>query len=135
MRLYWRIEFSYIHENFWNIVREAAMDFAGTFDTTNALSGMFLWIVFSFLASLINCDIQRMMRQNPLLIHMFGFTAFFFLFTLIDANNKTSLKTVWFKTFFVYLLFVMMTKAKWYFVLPVLHSCQVQNGNSERTET
>lgn len=96
------------------------MDLSGTFDTTNALSAMFLWLVFGFLASLINCDLQRVIAHNPLTIHIFGFTAFFFLFTLLDGNNKTSIGTVWFKTFYVYILFVLMMKAKWWFVLTVL---------------
>lgn len=96
------------------------LDFSGTFDTTNAMSAMFLWIVFGFLASIINCDLQRIIAKNPIVIHLFGFTAFFFLFTMLDSNNKTSIEVVWFKSFFVYVLFVLMTKARWYFVLAVL---------------
>jgi hypothetical protein len=96
------------------------MVFQGTFDTTNALSGMFLWVTFSYLAGLLNCDLQRWMHHQPLLLHAFGVTAFFFLFTLIDSSNTASVTTVWLKTLFVYALFVLMVKSKWYFVLPVL---------------
>jgi hypothetical protein len=90
-----------------------------TFDTTNALSGMFLWIIFGYLATLLNCDLQRFLRTNPLWIHAFGLTAFFFLFTILDANNK-SVYQVWLKTLMVYILFVLMTKSKWYFIVPVI---------------
>lgn len=95
------------------------MNFVGTFDTTTALAGMFLWIVFNYLSGMLNCDLQRLMK-NPLVLHMVGLTAFFFLFALLDTNNKTSILIIWLKTVFVYAMFVLMTKSKWYFVLPVL---------------
>lgn len=96
------------------------VDFSGTFDTTNALSGMFLWLIFGYLAGLLNCDLQRFLQSHPVWIHVFGITAFFFLFTILDSNNKTSIGVVWVKTLFIYMLFVLMTKSKWYFVVPVL---------------
>ena len=91
-----------------------------TFDTTNALSGMFLWVIFGYLTVLINCDIQRILRNSPWCLHLAGLTAFFFLFTVLDGNNKGHIGTVWLKTLFIYVLFVLMTKSKWYFVVPVL---------------
>lgn len=91
-----------------------------TFDTTFALSGIFLWMSFGFLSTIMNCDIQRSLRSNPLIFHFVGLTAFFFLFTILDANNTVSVLMVWLKTMFVYVMFVLMTKSKWYFLLPVL---------------
>jgi len=97
------------------------MDFSGTFDTTNALSGMYMWLIFGYLSQLINCDIQRYMNSNALVTHLVGITAFFFLFTLIDNNNRdVTIGMIWFKTLFIYGLFILMTKSKWYFVVPVL---------------
>lgn len=96
------------------------MDFSGTFDTTNALSGIFLWITFGYMAALLNCDLQRFLKHNPLAIHVVGLVAFFFLFTLLDTNNKGDISTIVIKTVFVYVLFMMMTKSKWYFVVPVI---------------
>ena len=90
-----------------------------TFDTTNALSSMFLWLIFGYLATLLNCDLQRFLKSNPLWIHAFGLTAFFFLFTILDSNNK-NIYLVWLKTILIYLLFVLMTKSKWYFIVPVI---------------
>lgn len=96
------------------------MDLSGTFDTTNALSGMFLWIIFGYLATMLNCDLQRFISMHPLFVHFMGLTAFFFLFTILDSQNKSSLNLIYLKTVLVYALFVMMTKSKWYFVVPVL---------------
>lgn len=96
------------------------MLFSDTFDTTYALSSMFLWIAFSLLVVMINCDVQRLVKSNPIVMHLLGLTAFFFLFTLLDSNNKQALYIIYFKTMLVYFLFVLMTKSKWYFVVPVL---------------
>jgi hypothetical protein len=93
--------------------------FSGTFDTTNALAGMFLWLIFGFLSHLINCDLQRFLLTNPYWIHFFGIVAFFFLFALVD-NNSTSIGIVWIKTILVYILFIFMTKARWFFAVPIL---------------
>lgn len=97
-----------------------ALDISNTFDSTTALSGMFLWIIFGYLSALLNCDLQRFLKHHPMFIHLMGIVAFFFLFTLIDTNNKTSILNVWIKTLFIYVLFVLMIKSKWYFVVPVL---------------
>jgi hypothetical protein len=91
-----------------------------TFDTTYALSAMFLWIMFSYLANMLNCDLQRMLKSNLMVVHLCGVLTFFFLFTLLDPNNKSSIGVIWLKTLIVYILFVLMTKSKWYFVVPVL---------------
>ena len=96
------------------------MDFSGTFDSTNALACMFLWLIFGFLTTMVNCDIQRFLNDYPIVFHSFGFVAFFFLFTLMDTNNKSSIGVIWIKTFFVYILVILMTKSKWYFIIPVL---------------
>lgn len=94
--------------------------FSQTFDTSFALSSMFLWILFGYMAITLNCDIQKMMHKNQFMIHLFGVVAFFFLFTLLDSNNQKHVGIVWLKTLVVYTLFVLMTKSKWYFVTPVL---------------
>lgn len=96
------------------------LDLSGTFDTTNALSGIYLWIIFGYLSTTLNCDLQRFLLKNPIFTHLMGWTAFFFLFTLLDTNNKTSFSIILIKTIFVYIMFVLMTKSKWYFVVPVL---------------
>jgi hypothetical protein len=96
------------------------VDLSGTFDTTNALSSMYLWLIFGFMSALLNCDLQRMIQNNPLMMHAFGLTAFFFLFTVLDSKNNNSVLNIWLKTMFIYVLFILMTKSKWYFIIPVL---------------
>lgn len=93
---------------------------AGTFETSTALSGIFLWILFSYLSRILNCDLQRLMNSNPLVVHFIGLTTFFFLFTIIDTKNNTHIAMVWLKTLVVYVAFVLMTKSKWYFIIPIL---------------
>jgi hypothetical protein len=117
--------------------------FSGTFDTTNALAGMFLWLIFGFLSHLINCDLQRFLLTNPYWIHFFGIVAFFFLFALVDTNS-TSIGNVWFKTILVYILFIFMTKARWFFAVPVLillvitqsikKDIEIKNKNNQDTK-
>lgn len=97
-----------------------SLDSPLSFDTTFALSGLFLWSIFGFLSTSINCDLQRFIKRSPIFYHLIGLVAFFFLFTLIDTNNKASVSLTWFKTIYVYVLYVLMTKSKWFFVLPVL---------------
>lgn len=96
------------------------IDITKAFDTTNALSGLYLWLLFGFLSVLVNCDLQRFIKQHPVIMHLVGILAFFFLFTIIDTDNKVSIGTVWIQTLFVYFIFMLMIKSKWYFVVPVI---------------
>lgn len=96
------------------------IDFSSSFATTNAMSGMYLWLLFGLLSSHINCDMRRIMSSNKIAMHMISLIAFFFLFTVVDSSNNSNLLTTWVKTVVVYVLFVMTTKSKWYFVIPVL---------------
>lgn len=90
------------------------------FDTTDALSLILLWIVFSYLTVLLNCDLQRLLTKSPLFLHTMAFVAFFFLITNMDPNNSADIHMVAGKTLFVYVIFVLVTKSKWYFALPVI---------------
>ncbi len=96
------------------------IDFSGTFDSTNALSAMYLWILFGYLSVLLNCDLQRFIQSHPLVMHLVGVVAFFFLFTVLDSKNTSSISVVWLKTVLIYIMFVLLTKSKWYFVVPVM---------------
>lgn len=95
------------------------MDYS-TFDTTFALSSFMLWLLFSYLTNLMSCDFQRFMKQHEMFKHFIALLAFFFLFTILDANNNAPVYIIWFKTLFVYGLFLMTMKAKWFFVTTVL---------------
>ena len=91
-----------------------------TFDTKTALSALYLWLLFGFLSSMVSCDIQKWMMKDLFFRHFIGIIAFFFLFTVLDTNNKSSAGNVWIKTIIVYFIYILMTKSKWQFALPVL---------------
>jgi len=93
---------------------------ANTFDTKTALSGLYLWLLFGYLSTMVSCDLQRWMKDSLLFRHFVGIIAFFFLFTLTDTSNKVPIGALWLKTFFIYGIFLMMVKSKWYFSVPVI---------------
>jgi hypothetical protein len=90
------------------------------FDARNALSGLYLWLLFGYLSSMVSCDMQKWMQDSIMFRHFVGVVAFFFLFTVIDNTNTSPIYYIWIKTILVYFLFLLMVKSKWYFSLPVL---------------
>lgn len=101
-------------DNFYNLLSTK------TFETTSALSAFYMWIAFNYLASLLNCDIQRFIATNPSSKHLVGLLTFFFLFTVLDPMNNAGVLVLFLKTLFVYIIFVALIKSKWYFVIPSL---------------
>ena len=95
-------------------------DLRKTFDTKSALTGLYLWLLFGFLSTMVSCDIQQWMHHSIVFRHFVGIIAFFFLFTVIDKDNKSHISLLWLKTFFIYGIFLLMVKSKWYFSIPVL---------------
>ncbi len=91
-----------------------------TFDTKTALSALYLWLLFGFLSTMVSCDLQRWMIHNPIFRHFIGIVAFFFLFTVLDTTGIHSVGQIWTQTIIVYLIYILMTKSKWQFALPVL---------------
>ena len=89
------------------------------FDARTAIVGLYLWLLFGFLSNMVSCDIKRFMN-NVYFRHFIGLVAFFLLFTITDKDNDLNIGGIWVKTFFVYFIFLMMTKSKWYFSIPVL---------------
>ncbi len=81
---------------------------------------MYLWIIFGFLSTMLNCDIQKAMRTSPAILHCMAILAFFFLFTVLDSANNAPLWKLWGKTLIVYALFLMWIKSKFYFSIIVL---------------
>ena len=89
------------------------------FDARTAIVGLYLWLLFGFLSNIVSCDIKRFMN-NVYFRHFIGLVAFFLLFTITDKDNDLNIGGIWLKTFFVYFIFLMMTKSKWFFSIPVL---------------
>jgi len=89
------------------------------FDARTAIAGLYLWLLFGFLSSMISCDIKQFMN-NIYFRHFIGLISFFLLFTITDKDNNLNVGGIWLKTLFVYFIFLMMTKSKWFFSIPVL---------------
>lgn len=91
-----------------------------SFDVKFALSALYLWLLFGYLSSMVSCDLQRWMMTSGIFRHFVGIISFLLLFTVLDTTNSIPVHMLLLKTFVVYIVFVMMTKSKWYFALPVL---------------
>ena len=89
-------------------------------DTSDALTGLYLWLLFGFLSTMVNCDIQKLMIENQMFRHLCGVLAFFLLFTILNKNRRNHVFTIWQKTIYLYVLFLMLIKSKWYFSIPIL---------------
>ena len=85
-----------------------------------AVAGLYLWLLFGFLSSIVSCDIKRLMTHNVFFRHVVGIISFFLLFTVLEPDNEMDVVSIWIKTFYIYLIFLLMTKSKWYFSIPVL---------------
>ena len=96
------------------------MSYADTFDTTHAITTMFLWLTFNYVDPILNCDLQRILVNSDLAKHVLGIIAFYFLFTTIETSKKSSIAQMWLKTVTTYSIIMMMTKARWFFVVPAL---------------
>ena len=87
--------------------------------TTDTLSNVVLWMIFGTLVTMLNCDLQVSIRNNPIFLHVMAFTAIFFLFTLLDNDHTRSLPTACLQSLYVYVLFLMLIKSKIYFLIPI----------------
>jgi len=68
---------------------------------------------------MISCDLQDWIRSSPLFRHFIGIIAFFFLFITINPD-KMSIGLLWTKTIAMYGVFLLITKSKWYFTIPLI---------------
>ena len=91
-----------------------------SFDIRFAISALYLWLLFGYLSSMVSCDMQRMMQNNEIFRHFVGIISFILLFTTLDNENNDYLFATIQKTLVVYAIFLLLTKAKWYFSIPTL---------------
>jgi len=89
-------------------------------DVRASIAALYLWLLFGFLSSIVSCDIKHLMTHNLFFRHIVGMIAFFLLFTVIDPDNDSDIFNIWIKTIYIYFIFLLMTKSKWYFSIPVL---------------
>jgi hypothetical protein len=90
------------------------------FDIRTAIAGLYLWLLFGYLSSLVSCDIKQYITKNAYFRHFIGLVSFFLLFTVVDKDNNLDIINIWLKTCYTYFIFLLMTKSKWYFSIPTL---------------
>jgi hypothetical protein len=88
-------------------------------DVRTAIAGLYLWLLFGFLSTMVSCDVKRLMTTNVYVRHVVGIISFFLLFTVIETENEMDIFSIWTKTIYIYFIFLLMTKSKWYFSIPV----------------
>ena len=77
---------------------------------------LYLSVIMGF-KSVVNCDVQRLLKKNVYANHFAVFCAFLFL---ISVNNTLlSLRAIWIKSIVVYFLFMLFIKSQLWTVLTV----------------
>lgn len=77
---------------------------------------LYLSVVMGF-KSVVNCDVQRLLKKNVYANHFVVFCAFLFLISL--NNTLLSLSDVWIKSIMVYFLFMLFIKSQIWTVITV----------------
>jgi len=77
------------------------------FDSMQALSILFLSLLFGY-KSMLNCELQRILKNNVYINHIITFFCFLLLFSIFDANEE--LYTILGKSIATYLLFMLFIK-------------------------
>lgn len=89
-----------------------------------ALSLLYLIIMVKYFDPMISCDVQRFFTENILAKHVLAFVAIFFLVVLAEnPADRDPNATIWdyvINTAQIYGLFVLSTKGKAMFAIPVL---------------
>lgn len=97
-------------------------------DTTFILASAFLWVVSGIFT--IGCDLQKQLTENLIFRHSAGIIAFFFLFCVVGNKSSQHILTIWIKTFIIYFIFLLLSKSKWYFSLPIVAIILLDQGLS-----
>lgn len=77
---------------------------------------LYLSVVMSF-KSIVNCDVQRLLKKNVYANHFVLFCAFLFLISL--NNMSSSLSDTWIKSIIVYFMFMLFIKSQLWTVVTV----------------
>lgn len=94
------------------------------------IGSLYFWLLFGKLSDTITCDLKRSF-ENPLFRHFTAIISIFLLFVIIDKSELGALE-VWKNTFILYIFYVLLTKNKLYFSIPIILLVLVdQSLNSE----
>lgn len=88
----------------------------------DALLIFYIILMARFFENFFSCDLQRLFLYNVYAKHIIAFISAFFLITLVDqdASKAKNISELFLTTFKIYALYIMSTKAKAYFVLPMI---------------
>lgn len=108
----------------------------------DALLLFYIIMIAGYFEPLFSCDLQRLFTNSLLAKHILAFISAFFLITLVDDKNDIKTLGEMFRTtFMIYALYILSTKAKAYYVLPMLivlfidQILKVQVGILEKRES
>lgn len=90
-------------------------------DFKNALLIFYIIMIAPYFESLFSCDLQRLFTNSLLAKHALAFISAFFLITLVEGKDSAS--SVWDllrTTLYIYVLYILSTKSKAMFVVPML---------------
>jgi len=106
-----------------------------------ALLLLYVVMVAGYLESLFSCDLQRLFTESILAKHILAIISVFFLITLTNEKEIQSLPEMFRTTGLIYGLYILSTKAKAHFVIPMLITLfldqvlRVQIGIIDKRET
>jgi len=89
-------------------------------DITNSLMVFYIIMTAGFFGNFFSCDLQRLFTNNIMSKHILAFISAFFVITLVDQNKKRSIPEMLKFTMIIYVIYILSTKAKALFVLPML---------------
>jgi len=81
---------------------------------------LYIVMVAGYLESLFSCDLQRLFSESILAKHVLAIISVFFLITLTNEKEIKSLPEMFKTTGIIYGLYILSTKAKSVFVIPML---------------
>jgi len=87
---------------------------------TNALLIFYIIMVANFFENFFSCDLQRLFRSNIVAKHVLAIISAFFLITIVEEKGANSLWDMFKTTLYIYALYILSTKSKAMFVLPML---------------
>ena len=82
------------------------------------IGSLYFWLLFGKLSDTISCDLKQSF-ENPLFRHFTAIISIFLLFAIIDKSELGAFET-WKHTFILYIFYVLLTKNKMYFSIPVI---------------
>jgi hypothetical protein len=94
------------------------------------IASIYFWLLFGGISDTISCDLKKLFL-NPYFRHFTAIISIFLLFVIIDKNKEGAFE-IWKNTLILYILYVLFTKSKFYFSIPIIILVLIdQTFNSE----